>query len=92
MHYNTIYLALFTAVAVSASILPRQCNFNDPAAECASVEACAGFGGHCDNNAHCCGGTCMFISVPSIHYYIDLPLPVCNNENICAINVLPSGF
>ena len=98
MHYNTIYLAIFTAVAVSASsILPRQLD-DDPSDSIENIEhhgiqgppsVCVGLGQHCDSSANCCedGSAGMFISVPSIHYYIDLSLPavVCGFSNVCLI-------
>ena len=94
MHYNTIYLAIFTAVAVSASsILPRQGAGDDPfppvVEPLGPTIVCVGLGQHCDNNIDCCvdGTAGMFISVPSIHYYIDLSLPdvVCGFSNVCLI-------
>ena len=100
MHYNTIYLAIFTAVAVSASsILPRQDgNVNDPVfpgGESGPPGTCVSVGQHCDHDSggfFCCsdGTEGMFISVPSIHYYIDsnlsLPVLFCNANNVCAID------
>ena len=97
MHYNTIYLAIFTAVAVSASsILPRQDgDVNDPVfpgGESGPPGTCVSVGQHCDHDSggfFCCsdGTEGMFISVPSIHYYIDLSLPavVCGFSNVCLI-------
>ena len=99
MHYNTIYLAIFTAVAVSASsILPRRDGDdpfpgevipgNDQGIPGPPI-VCVGVGQHCDGPFNCCelDSAGMFISVPSIHYYIDLSLPVttCGFGNVCVI-------
>ena len=91
MHYNTIYLAIFTAVAQAVSartILPRGiCDSLGPSTPCPVVNNCIDVGAHCDNPSDCCDfEASMFISVLSIHYhYIDLPLSVCNLSNICEI-------
>ena len=79
MHYNTIYFAIFTAVAqaVSAStILPRDiCGTLFGATEPCPPVGCNRLGEHCDSPSACCDSQAsMFISVPRIHYhYIDLP-------------------